>query len=385
MKNIAILGSTGSIGTQALEVIDSQNDVNVVALSANSNAEVLATQTRKYKPETICICDESKYSELKLLLKDVDVEILCGEEYLSCVSAHQNADKVLTSVVGNVGLKPTVDAIKAKKQILLANKETLVTGGEFIIPLAKENGVEILPVDSEHCAIFQCLKSGNKSEVLKILLTCSGGPFYKKTKEELSKMTAKDALKHPNWSMGAKITIDSATLMNKGLEVIEAKWLFDVDVKDIEVYIHRQSIVHSMVEFQDGSVIAQLGIPDMKLPIQYAVNYPDRYPRIDKRLNLYESSILTFDKPDMDTFECLKLAFDAIEKGGIIPTVMNAANEIAVEAFLNNKIGFNDIPSIISQSMNSFSNIKASLESVVEADANARCFARELIERKQLC
>lgn len=382
MKNIAILGSTGSIGTQALEVIDSQNDVKVVALSANSNADILALQTRKYKPETICICDESKYSELKLLLKDFDVEILCGKESLSHISAHPGADKVLTSVVGNVGLKPTVDAIKAKKQILLANKETLVTGGEFIIPLAKENGVEILPVDSEHCAIFQCLKSGNKSEVFKILLTCSGGPFYKKSKEELSKMKAKDALKHPNWSMGAKITIDSATLMNKGLEVIEAKWLFDVDVKDVEVYIHRQSIIHSMVEFQDGSVIAQLGIPDMKLPIQYAINYPDRYPRIDKRLNLYENSSLTFDQPDIETFECLKLAFEAIQKGGIIPTVMNAANEIAVEAFLNNKIGFNDIPSIISQSMNSFSNTKATLESVVEADVNARCFAYELIERK---
>lgn len=381
MKNIAILGSTGSIGTQALEVIDAQNDVKVVALSANSNAEILALQTRKYKPETICICDENKYSELKLLLRDVDVEILSGEDSLSHISAHPRADKVLTSVVGNVGLKPTVDAINSKKQILLANKETLVTGGEFIIPLAKENGVEILPVDSEHCAIFQCLKSGNKSEVFKILLTCSGGPFYKKTKEELSKMKAKDALKHPNWSMGAKITIDSATLMNKGLEVIEAKWLFDVDAKDIEVYIHRQSIIHSMVEFQDGSVIAQLGIPDMKLPIQYAINYPDRYPRIDKRLNLYENSSLTFDQPDIETFECLQLAFEATQKGGIIPTVMNAANEIAVEAFLNNKIGFNDIPSIISHSMNSFSNTKATLESVVEADVNARCFARELIER----
>ena len=381
MKNIAILGSTGSIGTQALEVIDSQNDINVVALSANSNAEMLAEQARKYKPDTICICNKDKYKELKLLVKDLDVTIYCGEEFLSEVSAHKDAHMVLTSVVGNVGLNPTVDAIESKKDILLANKETLVTGGEFIMPLAKKNEVNVLPVDSEHCAIFQCLKSGHQSEVDKILLTCSGGPFYGKSKNELSAMTARDALKHPNWNTGAKITIDSATLMNKGLEVIEAKWLFGVEADDIEVYIHRQSIIHSMVEFKDGSVIAQLGIPDMKLPIQYAMNYPKRYQRIGKRLNLFDIATLTFDKPDRKTFECLELAFEAIKQGGIIPAVMNAANEIAVDAFLREKIGFNDIPDVIREAMGHFSNTKADLKSVIKADVNARSYAMEIVER----
>lgn len=381
MKNLAILGSTGSIGTQALEVIDSQDDVRVVALSANSNTELLEKQVRKYKPLTVCVGDKSKYTDLRDRLSDVDVQIFAGEEHLCEISAHKDADMVLTSVVGNVGLAPTVEAIKCGKKILLANKETLVTGGEFIIPLAKEKGVSILPVDSEHCAIFQCLKSGEHSELSKILLTCSGGPFYGKTSDELLYVTASDALKHPNWDMGAKITIDSATLMNKGLEVIEAKWLFDVDYDDIEVYVHRQSIVHSMVEFTDGSVIAQMGVPDMKLPIQYALNYPKRYSRISERLNLYDIGTLTFSKADTDTFRCLSLAFDSIRAGGIVPCLMNAANEVAVNAFLKGRIGFLDIADVIEHTMYSRKNEPATLQTVLDADRFARQESMEYIER----
>lgn len=381
MKNLAILGSTGSIGTQALEVIDSQDDVRVVALSANSNTELLEKQVRKYKPLTVCVGDKSKYTDLRDRLSDVDVQIFAGEDNLCEISAHKDADMVLTSVVGNVGLAPTVEAIKCGKKILLANKETLVTGGEFIIPLAKEKGVSILPVDSEHCAIFQCLKSGEHSELSKILLTCSGGPFYGKTSDELLYVTASDALKHPNWDMGAKITIDSATLMNKGLEVIEAKWLFDVDYDDIEVYVHRQSIVHSMVEFTDGSVIAQMGVPDMKLPIQYALNYPKRYSRISNRLNLYDIGTLTFSKADTDTFRCLSLAFDSIRAGGIVPCLMNAANEVAVNAFLKGRIGFLDIADVIEHTMYSRKNEPATLQTVLDADRFARQESMEYIER----
>ena len=381
MKNLAILGSTGSIGTQALEVIDSQDDVRVVALSANSNTELLEKQVRKYKPLTVCVGDKSKYTDLKDRLSDVDVQIFAGEEHLCEISAHKDADMVLTSVVGNVGRAPTVEAINCGKKILLANKETLVTGGEFIIPLAKAKGVSILPVDSEHCAIFQCLKSGKHSEVSKILLTCSGGPFYSKTSDELSDAKASDALKHPNWDMGAKITIDSATLMNKGLEVIEAKWLFDVDYDDIEVYVHRQSIVHSMVEFTDGSVIAQMGVPDMKLPIQYALNYPKRYSRISERLNLYDIGTLTFSKADTDTFRCLSLAFDSIRAGGIVPCLMNAANEVAVNAFLKGRIGFLDIADVIEHTMYSRKNEPATLQTVLDADRFARQESMEYIER----
>ncbi len=381
MKKLSILGSTGSIGTQATEVVSSQEDVKIVALSANSNVDLLAEQTRRFNPEIICICDKSKYNELKILLSDTNVKIYCGEEYLSEVSAYDNADMILTSVVGNVGLKPTVDAIKARKKILLANKETLVTGGEFIMPLTREYGVDIVPVDSEHCAIHQCLKSGKKEELYKILLTCSGGPFRGSSKESLQGIKASDALKHPNWNMGAKITIDSATLMNKGLEVIEAKWLFDVNVEDIEVYVHPQSIVHSMVEFKDGSVIAQLGNPDMRLPIQYAINYPDRLCRIGDRLDLFKIASLTFEKPDRDTFSCLNIAYNAIEAGGIMPTVMNAANEIAVAAFLNDKISFVDIPAVIVETMSNFSNSAATLDTVVENDHYARICAGEIIGR----
>ena len=315
------------------------------------------------------------------MLKDTDVKIYAGVDSLSEISACNSADMVLTSVVVNVGMLPTVEAIKNKKKILLANKETLVTGGEFIIPLAKDYGVEIIPVDSEHCAIFQSMKSGLKDEVAKILLTCSGGPFYGKTRDELINIKANDALKHPNWDMGAKITIDSATLMNKGLEVIEAKWLFGVDVSDIEVYVHRQSIVHSMVEYTDGSVIAQLGIPDMKLPIQYAINYPKRQERLGKRLNLYDIHTLTFEKADTGTFKCLNLAYIALKKGGIVPTVMNAANEVAVGAFLKDKISFLSIADVVEECMNLFANTQATVDSVSQTDYNARIMANEIIER----
>ncbi len=381
MKKLALLGSTGSIGTQCLEVASLQDDIDIVALSANSNINLLAEQTRRYKPKAICICDKDKYNELKVILSDVNVKIFSGEEYLSEISCHSDAQMVLTAVVGNVGLKPTVDAIEHGKRILLANKETLVTGGEFIMPLAARYNVDIIPVDSEHCAVYQCLKSGNHDEVNKILLTCSGGPFFGKNVSELVDIKASDALRHPNWNMGAKITIDSATLMNKGLEVIEAKWLFDVDVSDIEVYIHRQSIVHSMVEFDDGSVVAQMGIPDMKLPIQYAINYPKRGNRIGQRLNLYDVGTLTFDRADSNTFRCLQLAFDAVERGGIVPCVMNAANEVAVDAFLKGKIGFLDIASVVEEVMKNCQDVPATLATVLSADADARRAALEIAER----
>lgn len=381
MKKIALLGSTGSIGTQCLEVADSQNDIQIVALSANSNVKLLSEQARKYKVKTVCICDKDRYNDLKLALDDTDVNILAGEENLSEISCHNDAQMVLTAVVGNVGLKPTVNAINNGKKILLANKETLVTGGEFIMPLARKNNVDIIPVDSEHCAIFQSIMSGTHDEISKILLTCSGGPFFGRTSDMLKDIKASDALKHPNWNMGAKITIDSATLMNKGLEVIEAKWLFNVDVSDIEVYVHRQSIVHSMVEFCDGSVIAQMGIPDMRLPIQYAINYPKREKRISERLNLFDIHTLTFEKADIETFRCLNLAYNAIKQGGIMPTAMNAANEIAVGAFLDGKIGFTDIACVVENVMNEIDNVPATLESVLETDAVSRMYASEFIER----
>ena len=380
MKNIAILGSTGSIGTQALEVASVQHDINITALCANSNVRLLAEQVRQFLPEVVCIGNKDKYSELKRELSDVDVKIFAGTEFLSEVSCHSKADMVLTSVVGNVGLVPTINAIKAKKKILLANKETLVTGGEIIMPLAEENHVDIIPVDSEHCAIFQSIQGSMRSDILKILLTCSGGPFYGKNIEFLKNVTVDNALNHPKWSMGAKITIDSSTLMNKGLEIIEAKWLFGVDTDDIEVYIHRQSIVHSMVEFCDGSVIAQLGVPDMKLPISYAVNYPGRGGLVCERLNLFDVGTLTFEKPDYDTFKCLSLAVRAAKEGGIMPTVMNGANEIAVDAFLNGRIAFLDIADVVDETMNKAKNTDVSIDAILAADEFSRRTALDVIK-----
>lgn len=380
MKNIAILGSTGSIGTQALDVASADSGINIVALSANSNVGLLEMQARKFKPHTVCICDKTKYADLKSALADTDTEVIAGEDSLSEISCHKDADMTLTSVVGNVGLVPTIDAIKAKKRILLANKETLVTGGEIIIPLAKDNGVEIVPVDSEHCAVFQCLQGSDCNDVSKILLTCSGGPFFGKKSAELEGVSVEQTLNHPKWSMGAKITVDSATLMNKGLEVIEAKWLFGVDIDDVEVYIHRQSIVHSMVEFVDGSVLAQLGVADMRLPISYAINYPERKVSLAKRLNLFEVGTLTFEKTDYDTFKCLSLAIKASKAGGVMPAAMNGANEVAVAAFLGKKIGFNDIARVVSDTMEHTENEKISVSSVLKADKAARQYAENLVD-----
>jgi len=379
MKKLSILGSTGSIGTQALDVVDTCGDIDVCAISANSNIKLLEEQIRKYKPSLACVADEKYYNELKNNVSDTNTKIVSGMEGMCEVAAYSDCDMVLTSVVGNIGLLPTVEAIKQRKKILLANKETLVTSGSIIMPLAKSYGVDILPVDSEHSAIFQCLQGAGDNKISKILLTASGGPFFGKTKDELKLVTKKDALKHPNWSMGAKITIDSATMMNKGLEVIEAKWLFGVEADDIEVYVHRQSIVHSMVEFNDNSVIAQMGIPDMRLPIVYAMRYPDRSIPVHQRLNLYEVGTLTFEKPDTDNFDCLLIAFECINRGGSAPTVMNAANEIAVAKFLNDEIGFLDIPILIRKTIQAHDFKKdITLEDVLNLDLWARQYCQDL-------
>lgn len=381
MKNLSIIGSTGSIGTQALQVADCFDDINITGLSAHSNTKLLSEQIRKYKPLVACIMDESKYTELKTLVKDTSTRVVCGMEGMLEIASHSASDMLLTSVVGNVGLLPTVEAIKNGKKILLANKETLVTAGELIIPLSKEYNVDILPVDSEHSAIFQSLRGNSYKSIKKILLTASGGPFYGKTKEELINVKKEHALKHPNWSMGSKITIDSATLMNKGLEVIEAKWLFDVDIDDVTVLVHRQSIVHSAVQFCDNSVIAQLGSPDMKLPISYAINYPDRAQcAVLDELDLFSCGSLTFDRPDTKTFECLDIAINASKKGGFSPTVMNAANEVAVDLFLHDKITFLDIAKVVSKTVDGLKTEgKLTVDAIVEYDAKAREYAKSLV------
>lgn len=381
MKNLAIIGSTGSIGTQALQVADCFDDINITGLSAHSNTKLLSEQIRKYKPDVACIMDESKYLDLKSLVSDTGTRIVSGMDGMLEIASHSASDMLLTSVVGNVGLLPTVEAIKNRKKILLANKETLVTAGELIIPLSKEYNVDILPVDSEHSAIFQSLRGNSYKSIKKILLTASGGPFYGKTAKELENVRKEHALKHPNWSMGSKITIDSATLMNKGLEVIEAKWLFDVDIDDVTVLVHRQSIVHSAVQFCDNSVIAQLGAPDMKLPISYAINYPDRAQcAVLEELDLFSCGNLTFDKPDTKTFACLDIAINASKQGGFAPTVMNAANEVAVDLFLNDKISFLDIANVVSSTVNGLKTSgQLTIDSIVEYDAKAREYAKSLV------
>ncbi len=380
MKNLAIIGSTGSIGTQTLEVVDCFDDINVVAMSANNNVQLFAKQIRKYKPDIACIMNDDKFTELKQLVCDIDVKIVTGMDGLVQIAEYEKSDMLLTSVVGNVGLIPTVAAIKKGKKILLANKETLVTAGELIMPLAKKHNVDILPVDSEHSAIFQCLQGNSYSNIKKLLLTASGGPFFGKKAHELTNITKADALKHPNWSMGSKITIDSATLMNKGLEMIEAKWLFNVDIDDVEVVVHRQSIVHSAVQFCDNSVIAQLGVPDMKLPISYAINYPERTIDVTPELDLFKYNNLTFDKPDTQTFKCLNLAVDSVKKGGLVPTIMNAANEVAVEMFLNDKIGFMDIASLIENTINGVTVVDGlNFDSIVKYDGIARQYCKKLV------
>ncbi len=379
-KNIVILGATGSIGTQALEVVENLKNINIVGLSTNTNIDILEKQIRKYNPMYVCVTNIEKANILKENIKDTKTQILTGEEGLIKLATLDNVDTILNSLVGNVGLLPTIYGIRAKKHIALANKETLVSAGELVIKEAKKYNVNIYPIDSEHSAIFQCLQGNKYDEIEKIILTASGGPFRDHT--SLENVTLKEALNHPNWSMGKKITIDSATLMNKGLEVIEAKWLFNVDVDKIEVIIHPQSIIHSMVEYKDSAIMAQLGTPDMKVPIQYALAYPSRIKNDFEKLDLLKYNNLTFKKPDYELFPCLKYAFDAIKIGGTMPCVLNASNEIAVEYFLKEKIKFTDIPKIVYKTMEEHKNknkLNYSLEDVLQADKFARDFAKNLI------
>lgn len=369
MKKIAILGSTGSIGTQTLDIVREQGDIKVTALAAGSNIGLLEKQIREFQPKLAAVWDEKHAQELRTRIRDLDVDVYSGMEGLIAVSTEEEAEILVTAIVGMLGLRPTVAAIKAGKNIALANKETLVTAGHLIMPLAKECDVSILPVDSEHSAIFQSLNGEEGNRIAKILLTASGGPFRGKKRQELRNMQVEDALKHPNWSMGRKITIDSATLVNKGLEVMEAKWLFDVEPEQIQVVVHPQSVIHSMVEYEDGAVIAQLGTPDMRLPIQYALYYPKRRPLSGKRLDFYELSNLTFEKPDTETFEGLSLAMEAMKQGGNMPTVFNAANERAVALFLDRKIGFLEITEIIAESMNQVKyREQPSLEEILDTE-----------------
>lgn len=351
MRSVSLLGSTGSIGTQTLDVIRKNKDLKVVALAAGTRVEELARQVREFKPELVSVGSEDGAKQLKLLTADMDLKIVYGMEGLTAAAALPAADVVVTAVVGMMGIEPTIAAIKAHKDIALANKETLVTAGHIIMKLARENGVSIYPVDSEHSAIFQCLNGENRAEVQKILLTASGGPFRGRSLKELENVTLNDALKHPNWAMGKKITIDSSTMVNKGLEVMEAQWLFNVPVDRVQVVVQPQSIIHSMVQFVDGSIMAQLGSPDMRLPIQYALYYPHRRPLDTKPVDFYELGQITFEKPDMETFRGLKLAYEAARRGGNIPTALNAANELAVSKFLNEEIKYLDIPDIIEYAM----------------------------------
>ena len=382
-KRIAILGSTGSIGTQTLDVVRQHPDkFEVEVLTAYNNADLLIQQAREFIPNTIVIGNESKYDDLKNALSDLPVKIFAGSDAISQVVEMDTIDIVLTAMVGFSGLVPTLNAIKAKKTIALANKETLVVAGELIKKLVLENNVKILPVDSEHSAIFQCLVGEGRNEIEKIILTASGGPFRGKDIDFLKKVTPEQALKHPNWDMGAKITIDSATLMNKGFEAIEAKWLFDLKPEQIEVVVHHQSIVHSLVQFTDGSIKAQMGLPDMKLPILYALAYPDRIKTNFPRFNFIDFPELNFEKPDLNSFKNLPLAYFAMEKAGNMPCILNAANEVAVYAFLCKKIGFLDITDIITQAMHKLSYIKnPGLNELIQTDDETRMYCETLIDR----
>lgn len=358
MKKIAILGSTGSIGTQTLEIVREQKDIEVLGISAGSNVKLLEQQIREFKPKLACVWTEADAKELKSKVKDQNVKILSGMEGLIELAIMEEVEILVTAIVGMIGIRPTIAAIEHGKNIALANKETLVTAGHIIMPLAKEHHVSIYPVDSEHSAVFQSLNGENHKEIEKILLTASGGPFRGKKRQDLYHVEAKDALKHPNWSMGRKITIDSATLVNKGLEVIEAKWLFDIEPEKIEVVVQPQSIIHSMVQYVDGGIMAQLGTPDMKLPIQYALYYPERRPLMGKRVDFFELAQMTFEKPDTKTFKGLDLAYRAISLGGSMPTVFNAANEKAVALFLEGKIGFLQIADLIESAMESHKRLE---------------------------
>ena len=357
MKHISLLGSTGSIGTQTLSIAREKQDINVVAMSCGSNIDLFEKQIREFNPKLVSVADDAKATELQKRIKDMNIEVLSGMDGLIAVATADEADIVVTAIVGMLGIRPTIAAINAGKDIALANKETLVTAGHIIMPLAKEKGISILPVDSEHSAIFQSLQGNEGNKIKKILLTASGGPFRGFTSTQLEDVTLEDALSHPNWNMGRKITVDSATMINKGLEVMEAKWLFDVDYDSIEVYVHPQSILHSAVEYEDGAVIGQMGVPDMRLPIQYALYYPKRLPMTGNRLTLFDVASLTFEKPDLDVFRGLGLAYEAIKRGGNVPTVFNAANEKAVALFLNKEIAFTDIYKYIEYAMNNIAYI----------------------------
>ena len=372
MKNIVVLGSTGSIGTQTLEIVRENPDLKVVALAAGTNVKLMEEQVREFKPQVAVMWTEEAAGDLKVRISDMNVEVLSGMEGLLAISTHKDCEVLVTAIVGMIGIRPTIAAIESGKTIALANKETLVTAGHIIMPLAKEKNVSILPVDSEHSAIFQSLQGQPANRLSKILLTASGGPFRGRKREELLNIQVEDALKHPNWAMGRKITIDSATLCNKGLEVMEAKWLFDVDLDRIEVVVHPQSIIHSAVEYVDGGIMAQLGAPDMKLPIQYALFYPDRRPMEGKRVNFFDLGSMTFEKPDMETFRGLQLAYDAAKIGGSMPTVYNAANEKAVSLFLERKIKFLQIPEVIEACMQNHKNISCpTVDDILNTEAQA--------------
>lgn len=380
MKKISVMGSTGSIGTQTLEIVRKYPDrLQVSALAAGGNVALMEKQAREFKPKLAVMWSKKAASDLQDRLSDLEITVACGMDGLLQMAAMPDADILVTAIVGMIGIQPTIEAIRAHKDIALANKETLVTAGHLIMPLAKENHVRILPVDSEHSAIFQSLQGEKKSQLSRILLTASGGPFRGRSRKDLAEMRAEDALKHPNWSMGKKVTIDSSTLVNKGLEVMEAHWLFDVGLSDIQVLIHPESILHSAVEYKDGAVIGQMGVPDMKLPIQYALFYPDRFEVPgNKRLNLFDIGRLTFEQPDMETFAGLRLAFDAAGTGGTMPTVFNAANEKAVSLFLENKIRFLQIAEVIEAAMNAHSVVQdPTVEQILEAEAEAH----ESVER----
>ena len=375
-RSVSILGSTGSIGTQALEVCE-VHGIKVKALAAKRNEELLEKQVRKFKPKLVCLYDENAYRGMKIRLADLSVQLVTGMEGLCEAATLPEADIILNSVVGMIGLQPTLAAIHAGKDIALANKETLVTGGELVMKAAAEKGVKIYPVDSEHSAIFQCLQGYSGCRVNKILLTASGGPFFGKTRSELEGVTVAQTLKHPNWSMGAKITVDSATLMNKGFECIEAVWLFGVRPEQVEVVVHRESVIHSMVEFEDYAVLGQMGVPDMKIPIQYALTYPERLSCPTERLNLFDYGTLSFARPDPETFCCLKAALDAIGRGGLYPTLVNGANEELVRLFLEEKIPFLKIGDTVCKALELDGSGEVTVESILDAEQRARRFVRE--------
>lgn len=380
MKYISIIGSTGSIGTQTLDIVRSNKDLKVTALAAGTNIDLLEKQAREFQPVIVAVYNEQKAEELKLRLADTNIKVCAGMDGLLEAATQEQCSVVVTAIVGMIGIRPTIAAMKAGKDIALANKETLVTAGHIIMPMAEELGVSIYPVDSEHSAIFQCLQSGKRDDLDSLIITASGGPFRKKTTEELKYVTVEDALNHPNWSMGRKITIDSATLVNKGLEVIEAKWLFGVQPGQIEVVVHPQSVIHSMVQFEDGAIKAQLGMPDMRLPIQYAFSYPDRINSSFDRLDFSKCTNLTFEQPDTKRFRNLALAYESMYRGGNMPCIVNAANEVVVAAFLRDEISFLGMSDVIEHTMGQVSFVQTpTYDDYVATDAEARRIARELI------